>query len=168
MKLATNLVDVLEGVEDVVREAGEQVDDEPALQVVHADDVRVGHDLAVRADERRVEVEDDVDEEDDVDDAIDDKQRHGVECLVAEGDVERHHDGRVEGEDENHPVPRRLEGRVVQDDVRRRFWRLLPVLRQDVAVQVHHLRGTATGVVTGNKLSTDGNCVCRLHENTAT
>ena len=91
---------------------------------------------------------------------VDYEQRHCVERLVAEGDVEGHHDGRVEGEDEDHPVPRRLEGRVVQDDVGRRLRRLLAVLRQDVAIQVHHLRRTATGRVTENK-----HVLGRLQEN---
>ena len=131
---------MLEGVEHIIRQTREQVDDEPTLEIVHADDVRVGHDLAAGTDECRVEVEDDIDEEDDIDDAVDYEERDGVEGLVTEGDVEGNHDGRVEGEDEDHPVPRRLEGRVVQDDVGRRLGRLLAVLRQDLAVEVHHLR----------------------------
>ena len=136
----THLIDMLKCVEHIVGQTREQVYHEPALQVVHANDLRIGNDLAVRSDERRMEVEYDIDEENDVDDAIDDQQRHGVLRLVAEGDVEGDHDGRVEGEDQDHPVPRRLEGRVVQDDV---YWRLrgfLPVLRQDVSQQIHHLR----------------------------
>jgi len=57
----------MEGVDEVVRQAGQQVDDEPRLEIVETNDSRVGDDLAGRADERRVEVDEDVDEEDDVD-----------------------------------------------------------------------------------------------------
>ena len=66
----TYLVDVLEGVEDVVGQTRQEVDDEPTLEIVHADHIRIRHDLATGADERRVEVEDNVDEEDDVDDTV--------------------------------------------------------------------------------------------------
>ena len=34
----TDLIDVVKGVEDVVGQTGQQVDHEPAAQVVHADD----------------------------------------------------------------------------------------------------------------------------------
>ena len=140
----TNLVDLLEGIEDVVRKAGQQVDDEPALEVVHTDDLRIADDLAARSDEGRVEVEDDVDEEDDVDDAVDDEQRDVGDRLAAKGGVVGDHDGRVEGQDEYHPVPRRLEGRVVEDDVVRRLRRLLTVLRQQLGVEVQHLKPEET------------------------
>ena len=49
-----------------------------------------------------------------------------------EGDVVRNHNGRVEGEDEDDPVPCGLEGAVVEDDVGRRLGRLLLVLGEDV------------------------------------
>ena len=130
---------VVERVEDVVRQAGEEVDDEPALEVIHADDFGVGDHLAAGADERRVKVEDNVDEEDDVDDRVDDQQTDVLGRLVLEGHVVGHHDGRVEGEAEDDPVPQGLEGAVMQQDVRRRFRRLLTVLRQDVRIQAHHL-----------------------------
>ena len=130
---------MVERVEDVVRQAGEEVDDEPALEVIHADDFGVGDHLAAGADERRVKVEDNVDEEDDVDDRVDDQQTDVLGRLVLEGHVVGHHDGRVEGEAEDDPVPQGLEGAVMQQDVRRRFRRLLTVLRQDVRIQAHHL-----------------------------
>ena len=112
-----NLVDVLERVEDVVGQTRKKINDEPSLQVVHANDLGVADDLAVRTDEGRLEVEDDVDEEDDVDDRVDDEQRHVVHGLVAEGAVEGDHDGGVEGECEDEPVPAGFVRRVVQDDV---------------------------------------------------
>lgn len=67
----THIFVVIERVEYVVRQTGEQVYDEPALEIVHADDFRIGDHLAAGTDERRVKIEDDVDEEDDIDDRID-------------------------------------------------------------------------------------------------
>ena len=96
---------MVERVEDVVRQTGEQVDDEPTLEVVHADDFRVGNDLAVGPDERRVKIEYDVDKEDDVDDRVDDQQTDVLRRLVLEGHVVGHHNGRVEGEAKDDPVP---------------------------------------------------------------
>jgi hypothetical protein len=55
---------VVESVKDVVRQTREEIDDEPTLEVIHADDFRVGDDLATGSNECRVEVEDDVDEKD--------------------------------------------------------------------------------------------------------
>jgi len=51
-----HLVDVLKGVEDIVRQAREQVHHEPALEVVSAYDLRVGNYLTARSDEGRVSV----------------------------------------------------------------------------------------------------------------
>lgn len=49
-----------------------------------------------------------------------------------EGDIIGYHDGSVEGEDEDDPVPGGLEGAVMQDDMRRSLRSLLFVLREDV------------------------------------
>ena len=38
----THVVIVVEGIEDVVGEAGEEVDEEPGLEVVHADHLEQG------------------------------------------------------------------------------------------------------------------------------
>jgi len=105
---------VVERVEDVVGEAGEEVDDKPGLEIVDPDDLRVRHDLSRRADVRRVKVEDDVDEENDVDDGVDDEERHVFRRLVLEGDVVGDHDGRVEGQTQYDPVPDGFEGTVVK------------------------------------------------------
>lgn len=99
------------------------------VEVVETDHAWVGDDLAGRSDERRVKVDENVDEEDDVDDRVDDKDRRRVERLVVKGDVVRHHDGRVEREQQDQPVPLGLEHRVVEDNVLRRLGRLLPVVR---------------------------------------
>lgn len=72
----------MEGSEDVVRKTREQVDDEPSFEVVHSDDARVGHDLARRADERHVEVEEDVNEEDHVDKTVHHQNRNIVHRLA--------------------------------------------------------------------------------------
>ena len=55
-----------DGGDAVVGDAGEQVDHEPRAQVAPPDDGCVGHHLAVRTHERRVEVQDDVHAEHDV------------------------------------------------------------------------------------------------------
>lgn len=60
------------GVEDVVGQTGQKIDDEPAPEVVESDDPRVGNDLPRRTDERHVEVEHYVNKEDYIDDAVDD------------------------------------------------------------------------------------------------
>ena len=136
---------MIEGVEHVVRQAGEQVDDEPRLEVVHAYDLGIADHLAAGAHERRVEVEHDVDEEDDVHYGVHHQEAHVLGRLVLEGDVERHHDGGVKGETQNGPVPDGFEGTVVEQDVRRRLGRLLPVLGQHVRVERHHLPRQAHG-----------------------
>ena len=62
-------------------------------------------------------------------------------------DVVRHHDGRVEGQDEYHPVPDGLERGVMENNVVRSLRSFLPVLRQHFSVEVEHLyrqRTTAT------------------------
>ena len=50
-----------------------------------------------------------------------------------------HHDGCVEGENQDDPVPDGLEETVVEDDVRRCLGSLESVLGQHVRAQVHHL-----------------------------
>ena len=90
--------------------------------------------------ERRMKVEHDVYEEDDVHDAVHHQQGDVGDRLVPEGGVERDHDGRVESEDENDPIPYRLEGRVVEDDVGGGLGRLLPVLGEYLVVEIEHLQ----------------------------
>ena len=80
--LPSHLGVVVERGEDVVRKTRQKVDDEPALEVVHADDARLGDHLAGGADERHVEVEEDVDEEDDVDKTVDHQHGHVVHRLA--------------------------------------------------------------------------------------
>lgn len=86
-----------------------------------------------------MKIEDDIDKEDDIDDGVDHQEGDILRSLVLEGHVVGHHDGRVEGQTEDDPVPQGLEGAVVQQDVRRRFGRLLAVLRQHIRIQAHHL-----------------------------
>ena len=99
----------------------------------------IGNNFAARSDEGGVKIEDDVDEEDDVDDGVGDEEADVFGRLILEGHVEGHHDGRVEGQEEDDVVPERLEGAVMQQDVRRRLGRLLAVLRHHIGVQAHHL-----------------------------
>lgn len=143
---------VVKRVEHIIRQAGEEVDDEPGLEVVHPDHFRVRHDLAARTHERRVEVEDNVDEEDDVNYGVDHQQRDVLGGLVLEGYVVRDHDGRVEGETQDDPVPDGLEGAVVEEDVGRRLRCLLAVLRHHVGAQTHHLVADDTNRIEQDKM----------------
>ena len=140
---ATYIFIVVKGVEHVVGQTGEQVDDEPRLEVVHADDLRITDHLAAGADERRVEVQHDIYKENHVHNRVHHEQADVLGRLVLERDVVRHHDGGVEGETEDHPVPDGFEGTVVEEDVRRRLGRLLAVLRQHVRAERHHLQDRA-------------------------
>ena len=132
---------MVEGVEDVVGQAGEQVDDKPRFEIVEPDDLGVGHDLAARADVGRVKVEDNVNEKNHVHDRVQHEQEHVLRGLVLQRHVVGDHDGRVEGEDEDDPVPDGLEGAVVEQDVRGRFRSLLSVLgHNDLRTEAHELK----------------------------
>ena len=60
--------------------------------------------------------------------------------------VETYHDSSVEGKKEDDPVPRGLEGAVVQEDVGRGAGSLLAVLRQDVRAQAHQLNNKSINI----------------------
>lgn len=125
------LIYVFKGIDDVIGQAGQQVNDEPGLQVVHSNQLWVRNDLSTRPNEGGVEVEHNVHKEDDIYHAVQHEPGQIV-LLGLERDIVGHHDGCVEGEDEDDPVPGGLEGAVVEDDVGRSFRRLLLVLREDV------------------------------------
>ena len=129
------LIHVLKGVDDVIGQTGQQIDDEPGLQVVHPDELGVRNDLAPRPHKGGVEVQDNVHQEDDIHHAVQ-HQPDNVVLLGLEGDIVGHHDGGVESEDKDDPVPGGLEGAVVEDDVGRCFGCLLLVLRKDVRPQL--------------------------------
>jgi len=63
----------------------------------------------------------------------------------------RHHDGRVEGQHEYHPVPDGFERRVMENNVVRSLGRLLAVLRQNFSVEVEHLQINNTVIDKCNK-----------------
>ena len=129
---------MFKAVDDVVGQTGQQVDDEPRLQVIHAYEPGVWNHLPRRTNEGGVEVQHDVNKEDDVHDAVQ-HQRGQIVLLCLKRDVIRHHDGGVEGEDEDDPVPGRLEGAVVEDDVWRGLRGFLLVLREDFWSQLESL-----------------------------
>lgn len=52
----TDLIYILKGVDDIVRQAGQQVDNKPRFQVVHSNQLGVRDDLASGSNERGVEV----------------------------------------------------------------------------------------------------------------
>jgi len=84
-----------------------------------------------------MEIQEDVDEEDYVNDAVDDQNGNVVHRLSLEGGVEGDHDGRVEGQHEDQPVPHGLEARVVQDDVTRSLWGFGTIAWNDVIAEVY-------------------------------
>ena len=126
---------------------------------MHGDLAGVTDDLVVLIHVRRPEVDEDVDDEHDVDGEVDDSEwivvavvlvaRAARGCpgppaavlLVEEegGDVGGE-DGRVDDQDEDEPVPHRLEGRVVQDGEAVHAGRLQLVLRQHIRTQRQHLQ----------------------------
>lgn len=112
---------VVKGVENIVREARQEVYQKPRFEIVHSYYLRVRHHLAAGPNEGRVEVEHDIDEEDHVHDRVHHQQRHVLRGLVLEGHVVGHHDGRVEGEEQDHPVPDGLtEGTKEGEDISKR------------------------------------------------
>lgn len=111
-KLVTDLINVLKGIDDIIGEARQQVNHEPCLQVVHADQLGVRDDLTSRPHKCGVEVQDDVHQEDDVHYAVHHQPCHVV-LLGLKRDIVGDHDGCVEGEDKDYPVPCGLEGAVM-------------------------------------------------------
>ena len=57
---------MLEGIEDIVRQARKEIDHKPAFQVVHTNNFGVGHHLSGGADKRCMKVEYNVYEEDNI------------------------------------------------------------------------------------------------------
>ena len=105
------------------------------------------HNLVILVDVRRPEVDEDVDDKHDVHDEVDDGERllvvgtgHGGGVfggvgagaggllLEDEGRIVRGDDGRVDDQQEDDPVPDRLERRVVEDRPLVYPWRLKLVL----------------------------------------
>ena len=73
--VSTHLVGFGAKEQQVERDGGDHVDEEPALEVVYGDLARVRDDLVVLVDVGRAEVDEDVDNEHDVDDEVDNRQR---------------------------------------------------------------------------------------------
>lgn len=125
------LIHVFKGVDDVIGQARKQVYDKPGLQVVHTYELWVRYNLPSRTHKSGMEVQHNIHKEDYVHHTVQ-NQPHQVVLFGLKGDIVGNHDGCVEGEDENDPVPCGLKGAVVQDDVRWSFRSLLLVLRKNV------------------------------------
>ena len=104
---------MIESVEHIVRQTGEKIDDEPTLEVIHADYFWIGDHFATGTDECSMKVEDNVDEEDDVHDRVDHQKAHIFRCLILKGHVVGHHDCRVERQTQDDPVPQGFERTVM-------------------------------------------------------
>ena len=73
---------MVEGVEDIVRETWEKVDDEPRLEIVDPDDGGVADHLPAGPHVGGVEVEDDIDEENHIHDRVHHQEAHVLRGLV--------------------------------------------------------------------------------------
>ena len=104
---------MVESVENVVRKTRKQINHEPRLQVIESDHFWIGDHLPTRANVSRVKVEYNVYEKYHVDDGVHDKEGDVFWGLVFQCYVVGDHDGCVEGEAENDPVPNGLEGAVM-------------------------------------------------------
>lgn len=135
--------------EQVEGYGGNDVDDEPSPEVVDGNLAGVADHLVVRVDVRGPEVDEDVDDEHDVDEQVYDDDGVVVvlpvplvRFLLAEqesGHVGRE-DGRVHHQQQDDPVPDRLERRVVQDRPLVHGGLLQLVLGKDVGTQRKHLQ----------------------------
>lgn len=79
-----------------------------------------------------MKVEYNVNEEDHVDNAVNHQEDDIIDGFAAKGRIEWHHHGGVAGEEEDHPIPCRLEGHIVENHMRRGLWRFLFVRWYDV------------------------------------
>ena len=107
--LRTYIINMLECIEDIIRQAREKINHKPAFQVVHTYYLWVRDDFSRRPDKRGVEIEDYIDEKDNVHDTIDNEQWHGIQSLLSECRVIWNHDGGVKSEHKDEPVPRGFE-----------------------------------------------------------
>lgn len=135
----TDLVHILEGVDDIIRQTGQQVNHKPGFQVIHANEFRVRYHFPGRSHESGMKVQHNVHQKDHIHNAVH-NQPGDVVLLGFERDVVGDHDGGVESENEDDPVPGGLKGTVVQDDVRGGLGGLLFVLRKDIWAQLENLQ----------------------------
>ena len=86
--------------------------------------------------------------------------------IPTEGDIEGHHEGSVEGERQNGPVPDCLECRIVEDDMGRSLRSLLSILWEEVSSEVHNLKGIRSlslgEAVSGQWTTLDNHSILRL------
>jgi hypothetical protein len=87
---STYIFIMVERIEHVIRKAREKIDEKPRFQIIHANDLRLGHDLTPRSNKSRVEVENNVNEEDDVHNGVDYQKTHIFRCFVFKGNVVGH------------------------------------------------------------------------------
>ena len=132
------------------------VDEEPALEVVDGDARRVAHHLLVDVDVGGAEVDEDVHDEHDVHHQVHHVERRAriatltplllLTVVEQEGGSIGRENGGVDDQQQDEPVPHRLEGAVVQDGEAVHAGGLQLVLREHVGPQGQHLERRARGL----------------------
>lgn len=69
-KWYTDLINILKCIDDIIWQAGEQVNHKPGLQVIHADQLGVRDHLPCRPHKGGVEIQHDVDQKNDIYNAV--------------------------------------------------------------------------------------------------
>lgn len=69
-KWCTDLINILKCIDDIIRQAGEQVNHKPGLQVIHADQLGVRDHLPCRPHKGGVEIEHNVNQKNDIYNAV--------------------------------------------------------------------------------------------------
>lgn len=105
---------VIEGIEHIIRQAGEQVYEEPRLEIILPYNLWITDNFSAGTHEGRVKIQHYIDEKHHVHNGVYHKEGHVFARFVLEGHVVGHHDGCVEGQAEDNPVPDGFKRAVVE------------------------------------------------------
>lgn len=106
------LIHILEGIDDVIWQARQQVYDKPGFQIVHSDQLGVWYNFSSGANKSGVKIKHNVHQEYNIHYAVQ-HEPSNIVLFRLEGHVVRDHDSGVESQDQYDPVPRGLECTVV-------------------------------------------------------
>ena len=104
---------MVKSVEYVVGKTRKQIDHEPGLQVVESDHFGIGDNFAAGSNVGGMKVEYNVNKKDDVYDGVYHKEWNVFWGFIFQRHIVGNHDGGVEGETKNDPVPNGLEGAIM-------------------------------------------------------